>query len=113
MSGFLQKIKEKADVWEEAAKGVAHLKESHPTIYGILAGQAPKPPETGVVPGSIRLFSNGGVLKFVVSGREWLYDVYGVVGQGVNVLDEIEREINSGNVSYKAVSERKDPKTPY
>jgi len=113
MSGFLQRIKEKSDVWEEAAKGVAHLKETHPTVYGILAGVAPKPPETGVIPGSIRLFSNGGVLKFVVSGREWLYDVYGVVGEGLSVLDAVEKAVNAGEISYKAVSERKDPKTPY
>jgi len=113
MSGFLQKIKEKADVWEEAAKGVAFLKESHPTLYGILAGQPPKPPETGVIPGSVRIFSNGGVLKFVVSGRAWLYDVYGVVGEGLTPFDSIERAINAGEVSYKSVTERKDPKTPY
>jgi hypothetical protein len=113
MSGFLQRIKEKQDVWEEAAKGVQHLREDYPTVYSILAGQAPKPPETGVVPGSIRLFSNGGVLKFVVSGREWLYDTYGVCPEGFEVLQGIEREINAGNISMKAVSERKDPKTPF
>jgi len=113
MSGFLQKIKEKINVWEDARKGVEHLKESHPTVYGILAGQEPKPPETGVIPGGIRLFSNGGVLKFVISGREWLFDVYGIVGQELTILDSIEKAINAGEVSYKMVSERKDPKTPY
>ena len=113
MSGFLQRVKEKSDVWAEAAKGVAHLKEGYPTVYSILAGQAPVGSEVGVVPGSIRLFSNGGVLKFVVSGREWLYDVYGVVGEGLEILESIEKVINSGEVSYKAVSERKDPKTPF
>jgi len=107
MAGFFERVKGTESNYEEAQEGAKRFEEHFPFIYGILAGQEGKNEEESRQPGSIRLFCNGGELKFHVSGRNWKQEAYGVVAQGLEPLVAVEQAIQAGNVGWKKVDDRK------
>jgi len=107
MSSILDRVNMKDDPWEGAQRACAWMKDDYPETYAVLTGRPKSKDSEGVLPGSIRLFTNGGELKAVIGGKEWLMDGYIVLAHGVTILAAIEAELQQGRIGWKATTERK------
>lgn len=107
MAGFFDRVKGTETNFEEAQEGAERFKEQFPHIYAILTGLEGKTEEDSVQPGSIRLFCNGGELKFHVSGRNWKQEAYGLVAKGLEPIVAIEQALQAGQLSWKKITDRK------
>lgn len=115
MSDLFGRAMVKGDPYAEAKKAVGHLKDRFPMIHDVLAGYSASNGVVNRMPGSIRIFTNGGFLKAEVTGQEWLMKGYLVLPHGLLSFEEIETELAAGNIGWSAKTERVNPKTgvPY
>jgi len=115
MSDLFARAMMKGDPFAEAKKAVGHLKERFPMIHDVLAGYTASNGVVDRMPGSIRLFTNGGALKVEVTGQDWLMKGYLVIPQGLLTFEAIEAELAAGNIGWTAKHEQPNSKTkpPY
>lgn len=113
MSDLLSRAMSSADPWDEAAKAISWLETPFPNLHSLLAGRREKDKVMAVLPGSVRLFSNGGELKAEFTGPEWIMKGYLVLPKEVTVLESIEIELAAGRIGWSVKGERASgSKTP-
>lgn len=115
MSDLLTRAMSSADPWDEAAKAISWLEKPFPNLHSLLAGRREKDKVMAVLPGSVRLFSNGGELKAEFTGPEWIMKGYLVLPKEVTILESIETELSEGRIGWSVKGERTNnsQKTPY
>lgn len=108
MADFLSRATVKGDPWTEAETAVKHLIGNYPCLYKVLVGDRPSAADLGRLPGSVRLFTNGGEFKAVIQGREWLFDGYLIIPKEDNIVQGIEEELKAGRIGWSVASEQKN-----
>jgi hypothetical protein len=109
MSNFLSRAGVDGNEWEEAREAAAHLRETFPQLYALFTGNEPKGDIPGVAPGGVRIFTNGGQLKAMISGKNWLNVGYLDCGKELTSLADIEAALQSGAIGWKKATERTLP----
>lgn len=104
-----------SDLFEEARRSVDHLRPDCPLLADLLGGTKATSTSVERSPGSIRLFSNGGVLKMEISGIDWTRKGYLIVPTEITRFSLTEALLESGKISWSKKTERVNPKTgvPY
>lgn len=115
MSDLFARAMSKGDPHEEAEKAIGWMKSTLPYLHDVLAGCRPTPTTPARLPGSVRLFSNGGELKAEVTGAEWVMRGYLLIPHGILTVEAIEGELAAGRIGWSAKTERLNSKTglPY
>lgn len=106
MSDLLSRAMSKGDPWDEASKAVGWLKENFPFLHQVLAGQREKEKVVAALPGSVRLFSNGGELKAEITGPEWVMKGYLVLPKEVTILENLEKELADGRIGWTVKTDK-------
>lgn len=101
MSSFLDRAATAGDEYEEAEKAAAHLQAAFPCVYQVLTGVRPKGELPGVAPGGIRIYTNGGQVKAMISGKGWENIGYLDCGPTLTSFKEIEDAISQGKIGWK------------
>jgi hypothetical protein len=115
MSDLFRRAMERGDAYAEAGKAVSEIKSRFPYLHDLLAGCRKTGDGVDRLPGSLRIFCNGGEIKGEVTGPEWIMRGYLIVPQGVLSFEAIESELAAGRIGWSVKTERLDPKTkvPY
>lgn len=108
MSDLLSRAMAKVDPWDEADKAISWLKSEFPHLHQLLAGRREKEKEVAVLPGSVRLFSNGGEFKAEFTGPEWIMKGYLVLPKDFNVIENMEKELAAGKIGWSVKGEKTD-----
>lgn len=111
MASIFDEAMADGDMFEEARASVEHLRENCPLLADLLGGTKGKAGVVDRSPGSVRLFSNGGVLKMEISGIEWTRVGYLVVPKEIKHFSHTEALLESAKISWSKKRERKDSKT--
>lgn len=104
MADFLSRATVKGDPWSEAEVAAKFLMGNYPCLYKVLVGDRPSGQDLGRLPGSVRLFTNGGEFKAVIQGKEWLFDGYLLVPKQDNIIAGIEEELKNGRIGWSVAS---------
>jgi hypothetical protein len=107
MADLFARAMSKGDTYEEAAKACDWLKEGYPYLHDVLCGHKPSKDGVPRLPGSVRIFTNGGELKCEITGQEWLMRGYLVLPPGVLTIEAIEDQLKSGQIGWAVKTERK------
>lgn len=115
MSDLLNRAMSSADPWQEAAKAISWLEREFPNLHTLMSGRPEKEKQVAVLPGSVRLFTNGGELKAEFTGPEWIMKGYLVLPKEVTILENMEKELAAGRIGWSVKGERPNSssKTPY
>jgi len=96
------------DAYEEALEAVSQIYKECPMLADLLTGD---PGSKGGVfrgPGSVRLLTNGGVLKLELWGPTWEKRGYILVPKEFNSFGHFEKMLTSEKISWSTKRERKD-----
>lgn len=115
MSDLFSRAMSKGDPYEEASKAVSELKSAFPYLHDVLAGSKANGSGVDRLPGSLRLFTNGGELKAEITGQEWIMRGYLLIPKGLLTFEAIEAELAAGRIGWTVKTERLDgsKKVPY
>ncbi len=106
MSKFHDRFKAPVDDPAAFSAAVEHLIKDYPEVCAVLTGEVDSGGNWTVKPFSVRLFINGGVLKFQISRSKERLSGWGEIRDGRDVLKSIEEALSSGKVGWKAESEQ-------
>jgi len=109
MAKWAQRYKTPTDGKEAFLKAVASIEKAFPEVSSILAGTWAEDGSAQVPPYGIRLFINGGVLKFMISRKDEKLIGYGVISNPDNILGSIEDAVLQDEVGWKMGSEQTIP----
>jgi len=101
MSSFLDRAITLGDEYEEAERAAKHLAEKFPCLCAVLTGIRPKGEAPGVSPGGIRIYTNGGQVKAMMSGKGWENLGYLDCGPTLTSLQDIEDALAQGKIGWK------------
>jgi len=106
MSDLFARAMTKGDPWEESRKAVGWMRETYPFLHDVLVGSPPSVTLAQRLPGSVRMFTNGGELKAEITGAEWVMRGYLVLPRGVLTIEAIEKELSEGKIGWSAKTEQ-------
>jgi hypothetical protein len=104
MAKWAQRYKTPTNAKEEFLKAVEAFAEAYPEVAAVLAGTYLETGEIETPPFGVRLFINGGVLKFQISRKDDPLSGFGVISNPENILDSIESALSKDEVGWKANS---------
>lgn len=115
MGDLFRRATEKGDIFEEAEMAVRTLKTEFPHLHDLLCGKKGNGTTADRLPGSLRLFTNGGELKAEITGPEWVMKGYLIVPKEDMSFRAIEEQLSSGKIGWSVKTDRKDSssKPPY
>jgi hypothetical protein len=109
MGKFTDRYKQKNILSEENERAVASFKDYFPELASCLSGTFDEKGILIVPPFSVRLFINGGELKFCIGRKDEKLAGFGVISNPENILESIEEAIVGERVGWKSTSEQNAP----
>jgi hypothetical protein len=106
MSRFSMRYKSPVDSPDAFLAAVEPFAREYPETASVFAGEVESDGTWSVPPFNVRLFINGGVMKFQISRAKEKLSGYGVISNPRNVLESIEKALQAGEVGWKAESEQ-------
>lgn len=109
MATWKQRYKTPTDGKEAFLKAVAPIEKLFPEVASVLGGTWAEDGTMEVPPYGVRLFINGGVMKFMISRKDEKLVGYGVISNPDNILGSVEDAILNDEVGWKTGSEQTIP----
>ena len=115
MPDMFSRAMSKDDPFDQARAAIEWMKLVYPCLHDVLAGYRSNGTGIDRLPGSLRLFTNGGELKAELTGPDWLMRGYLVVPKGLLTIEAIEEEIKAQRIGWSVKTERTDnlKRVPY
>lgn len=101
MAKWQQRYKTPTDGKEASEKATASFREAYPEVAAILGGVFETDGTIEIPPYGVRLFINGGVLKFQISRKDETLSGFGVISNPDNILESVEHALVNDEVGWK------------
>jgi len=109
MAKWAQRYKTPTDGKEAFLKAVEPIAKVFPECAAVLGGTWAEDGTMETPPYGVRLFINGGVMKFMLSRKDEKLVGYGVISNPDNILGCVEEAILKDEVGWKMGSEQTIP----
>jgi hypothetical protein len=109
MAKFVDRYKQKNVLSEENRRAVSSFAVKYPETAALFCGTFDEKGVMDVPPFSVRLFINGGELKFCISRKDEKLAGFGVISNVENILESIEEALLGDAIGWKAGTEQNIP----
>lgn len=109
MAKIHDRYKQKNVLSEENERAVAKFATKYPETAALFCGTFDEKGVMDIPPFSVRLFINGGELKFCIGRKDEKLAGFGVISNAENILESIEEAILGDAIGWKSTTEQKLP----
>jgi len=101
MAKWAQRYKTPTDGAEAFLKATEAFSKTHPEVASVLAGTYDEAGVMQVPPYGVRLFINGGQLKFQISRKDETLAGFGVISNPADILGSVEQALVNDEIGWK------------